>query len=85
MHVNGLRKSVEDDVKVCRLDVVDDEEEEGCVLEGYCEGFQQEELDVLITKFDGLFSEVPGRLVYRKCALIRGQKGQFGRHRIPCS
>lgn len=61
MHINWLKKFVEKEVIVLRLDVIEEEEEDkGCVLEGDCAEFVQNNLDGLIEKFGELFSDEPG-------------------------
>ncbi len=60
VHVNSLRKFV-DQYSINRLDVVvDDSEPESIKLDGECVGFRQSDLDKLFDRFSGLFSSGAG-------------------------
>ncbi len=60
VHVNCL-KEYRERAAIGRLDVVVEEQsEESSVLSGVCDGYKEEDIRVLLSEYDDVFSDVPG-------------------------
>ncbi len=60
VHVNCL-KEYRERASIGRLDVVVEEQsEESSVLSGVCDGYREEDIQGLLSKYDDVFSDVPG-------------------------